>query len=376
MGVGITILTMLLVGSLRYGGHRPVKPVGSVLPPELSITAVGDLVMHLPVVNSAYNRQNGEFDFRPIFSEIRPWLSRADIAVGVLEAPLSGPERQYSGYPRFNSPYAIADAVKWAGLDLVFTAHNHAMDQGRDGLLKTLAYYDKIGLRHTGCRSRADQPNYLLYDCQGMRLAFLSYTTTTNGIPLPVGAKWLVNTYDEQSLGQTVRSAREAGADAVILAFHSGVEYQRKPPPEQQRLLKQLLKLGVDIILGSHVHVIEPVEWQAIRSGNRTRQCFIAYSLGNFLSNQQWRYSDCGLTVNLRLRKDPAVAHGVTIVAETHYPVWVRRDRTDDGRSRYRIERLTEPEPVVPATVGFERKRREVWEDTFELLKDWQPSNQ
>ena len=141
----ISLLLALVLFSTSF--DNAVYTTNGNIEPErdyLILTAVGDIVMHLPIVSSSYNPSRSEYDFRPIFTGVEPELSAADLTVGVLETQLSGAESKYTGYPRFNSPYTIADALQWAGFDLVFTAHNHALDQGTAGLMKTLSYLEKL----------------------------------------------------------------------------------------------------------------------------------------------------------------------------------------------------------------------------------------
>ena len=374
---GVLLLLCLFYGSASgYPLSDGPFPARNDQPPTITLTAVGDIVMHQSVIQSGYDPVRRTYDFRPIFAAIRPLLTQADLSVAVLESPLSGPERRYSGYPGFNSPYAIADAVQWAGVKLVFTAHNHALDQGGQGVLKTLAYYDRIGLRHTGSSSAPGQPRFQLIDCRGIRLAFLACTASTNGIPTPAGRDWLVDRLDLPRIAGDIAAAKKAGADAIVLALHSGVEYRRFPDRAKRQLFGRLLAMGVDILLGSHVHVIEPLEWQEIVAPDgRRRTCFIAYSLGNLLSNQRWRYSDCGLAVTLRLRKDPRYSHRIQILQVSRAPLWVRRTLRD-GRYQYLIQKLDGPKTAmataVPALSLNERARlREVWYDTEELLNGW-----
>lgn len=339
----------------------------------LTLSAVGDLVMHLPIVNSA-RKTDGTYDFRPIFTEVRPYLSRADIAVAVLETQLDAPNAEYSGYPRFNTPGAIADALIWSGIDLVFLAHNHSLDQGFDGIKQTIAYLERIGLAYTGCRSNPKAPRYRIIEKNRIKLAFFSYTTITNGISPPKGKEWAVNILDFQQIAADIAEARRAGSDGIIFALHAGVEYQRLPSPEQLLIVEKLLALGVDIILGSHVHVIQPLE--VTMAGGWTpgkrRVYFIAYSLGNFLSNQRQRYRDCGLMVNLRLAKEP-LWPGIRIANASYLPLWVYRFQERgqlhyrilmlDGGGVYRARFQKEPEIL--------RQLDEVKSDTDQLIKSW-----
>ena len=339
----------------------------------LTLNAVGDIVMHLPIVNSA-QKPDGSYDFRPIFKHMRPYLSQADLSVAVLETQLEAPGQKYSGYPCFNSPGAIADAIAWSGIDLVFLAHNHSMDQGFPGINQTIAYLDRIGLHHTGCNLNPQGPRYRILEKDQIRLAFFSYTTTTNGIPLPKGKDWAVNMLDYNRIAVDIQHAKRFGADGIVFALHTGIEYQREPTPEQLEIVEKLLALGVDIVLGSHVHVVQPIEvpiGESIVPG-RHRTYFIAYSLGNFLSNQRWRYSDCGIIVSLKLVKEPTWP-GIRIAGASYLPLWVYRYREkerlhyeiiplDDGGA-YRARFQKQPEILEHLD--------NVKKDTNDLICDW-----
>ena len=339
----------------------------------VSLTAVGDLVMHLPIINSCFQANDNTYDFRPVFSEIKPELERADFTVAVLEAPLAGPESTYTGYPSFNCPGAIAEALQWSGVDLVFLANNHCLDRGVAGLQKTMAYLDQIGLAHTGCNAAPAQKRYRMAEIRGVKLAFLSYTTSTNGIRLPAGKEWMVNMFDYARIAADIADARKNGADGIVFALHTGIEYQRYPSKEQQEMVQHLLALGVDVILGSHVHVIQPLELRTIfiPATQTTKNCFIAYSLGNFLSNQRWRYSDCGLIVHLNAEK-PSPKTAITITNENHRPIWVNRF-TKEGKLHYRIKLVNQNEQTADADLDAEDRARmaQVWEETAALMDEW-----
>jgi poly-gamma-glutamate capsule biosynthesis protein CapA/YwtB (metallophosphatase superfamily) len=371
----LVLLTAMLLW--RLGALSPIAN-GEPTATEITLLALGDLVVHAPIITSCYDSAAKNYDFRPIFAGMRAEISQADLAVTTLEIPISGPERKFTGYPTFNSPYSLADALQWSGFDLVFTASNHSLDQGFTGLQSTQAHLDRIGLAYAGSRRSTEQPRYRMIEVRGMKLAFFSYTTITNGINLPPGQEWALNRLDPKNLAPLaaeVKAARQAGADAVIMALHNGVEYQREPGPEEQRLFHNVLRLGVDIILGSHVHVIQPRESGVKTGPDGERAYYIVYSLGNLLSNQYWRYSDCGLGVTLRLSKRTD-GPGLIIKEDGYFPIWV--DRHDQkGRLRYRLLRLNGPEYTIPdpdLSLEDRARMRQVWQETEMLLSGWEKS--
>ena len=352
-----------------------VGVLGEITEPEtITLVAAGDVIMHSPIVDSAYNPTDKSYNFQSIFSGIKDYLSQGDITVAVLETPLNAPGKGYSGYPQFNAPGAIADAMKWSGIDLVFTAHNHSLDQGAAGVRSTMDYLDKIDLPQTGSRRSAVESGYKLVEVKDFKLAFFSVTTFTNGIPSPKGEEWLVNRLNFKSLALDIQQAREAGADAVILALHTGIEYERIPSTEQQQIVERLFDIGVDIVLGSHVHVIQPYELRTVfdQKSNTPSPRFVVYSLGNLLSNQRWRYSDCGLLLTFELQKTQDKT-GFTFKKITHQPIWVNR-YLNGGRYQFNILKAEGPvyngnDPAVDAAGKL--RIGEVWRETEELIVNW-----
>jgi poly-gamma-glutamate synthesis protein (capsule biosynthesis protein) len=199
-----------------------------------------------------------------------------------METPISPDGSNITGYPLFNAPPEIATALAGAGFDGCDTASNHTLDKGADGVTATLDVLDAAGLRHTGSfRTEADAANGggVVYESQGVKVGHLAYTTDTNGIPLPAGKPWIVNLIDPAKILADAAALKAAGADIVVLSLHWGAEYQAQPTPTQQQLARQLLASpDVDLILGDHVHVIQPTE----KIGDK----YVVYGMGNFLSNQ------------------------------------------------------------------------------------------
>lgn len=384
--VVIVILIVFLFSVITLAAiyHQPLtssngSPVTTqtTTPPSVTLVAAGDIIMHTPIVKSAYNQVTKTYNFDPIFTEVKDIFSAADFATAVLETPLEAPGREYTGYPTFNAPGSITDSLKKIGIDLVFTAHNHSIDKGIPGITSTVNYLNQIDLPQTGLRVNESDPRYYFKSINGINLAFFSYTTSTNGIRVPPGKEWMLNTLNYNNidlLAEEIKKVKAAGADAVILALHTGTEYQRIPSAEQHQTINKLIEIGVDIILGSHVHVIQPYEFREYTDSNgNKRRCFIAYSLGNFLSNQQWRYSDCGLILTLKLVKDPAKP-GIIIDEISHLPIWVNRYLAD-GKYQYRLLKVTGPSYSGNDPAMTPEKRRqytEVWNDTQQLLQSWQ----
>ena len=275
---------------------------------------MGDIMGHMPQVDAA-RQSDGSYDFSALFRYVKPLIEQADLAVVNLETTLSA-EPPYSGYPRFRSPAALAKAMSDAGVDVVLTANNHALDCGAEGVRATLRALDDCGLMHTGTYVDGMHCSPLLVDCQGVQVAILNYTFSTNGIALPEGVG--VNMIDRERIAADLREC--SSADVRVVCMHWGVEYAVTPNREQRRLASWLRDRGADVIVGSHPHTVQRVECDG--------ESAVIYSLGNFVSNQRMEGTDEGIMVEVEccLRRGN---HCADSVADTDYrvnilPIWVR----------------------------------------------------
>jgi capsule synthesis protein PGA_cap len=261
--------------ALAPNGHGAPEPSASV-EQTFDIVASGDLLIHGPVWQRAAALGHGHYDFRPLLARVRPIVRDAALAICHVETPMgAGP---VSGYPVFNSPRELAAAIKWTGWDVCSTASNHSADRGQTGIATTLHALDAVGVRHTGSfRSPAEARRIVIVPVRGLRVAFLSYTYGTNGIPVP--HPWSVNLISTTKVMADARRARRRGANLVIANFHWGNEYVHQPNTQQRDLARYLLGHHVvDAIVGQHVHVVQPIRRMSGR--------FVVFGEGNLLSNQ------------------------------------------------------------------------------------------
>jgi poly-gamma-glutamate capsule biosynthesis protein CapA/YwtB (metallophosphatase superfamily) len=246
------------------------------------LLASGDVLPHRSVVERAraYGARSGRrYDFRPMFAAIRPIVSAADLAVCHLETPLSPSGRQLSGYPAFNAPPQLAAAIRHAGYDACSTASNHSLDRGAPGVAGTLRVLDKAGLRHAGMARRPREARPTILTVRGIRVALLSYTYGLNGFRLPRGRPWLVNLLSPSRILADAKAARRAGSQFTVVFLHWGQEYRPAPTQAQRELARKLLAdPSVDLIVGHHAHVVQPVR--------RIHGKWVAFGLGNSLSAQ------------------------------------------------------------------------------------------
>jgi poly-gamma-glutamate capsule biosynthesis protein CapA/YwtB (metallophosphatase superfamily) len=249
--------------------------------PDATVTllAVGDLMVHKAQLSAAYS--HGVYDFVPAFKAVAARIPAADIAAGNFETTLrtSG----FTGYPCFRSPTAFARALKSAGFDVLTTANNHTLDGGATGVRYTSDYLTRIGIAHTG--SNGSGATYVQHD--GVKIAFLAFTYGTNGIRSPFPAA--VNRLDMGAVKRTIAKAR-LKADLVIVVPHFGSEYVRTPEAATKAKARAMIDAGADLVLGSHPHVVRPVE--------KYKGHYIVYSMGNFISAMTNTYTDLGIMVS------------------------------------------------------------------------------
>ena len=253
---------------------------------KVSMSVIGDIMCHNSQYNDAY--KNGEYDFSYVFDDIKEHIETADLAIGNLETTFAGKDRGYASYPTFNTPEILAQDLKELGIDVVSTANNHSLDTGYKGIESTIDYLDEAGILHTGTyKSVEDQENIVIKDVNGLKFAFLAYTYGTNGIPVPSGREYCINLIDKELIKRHLDLAKNLKPDVICVNMHWGIEYQNSPNAEQEELANFLFENGVDIILGSHPHVLQKMESKEILLSNgELKNGFVIYSLGNFMSGQ------------------------------------------------------------------------------------------
>ncbi|MBC8173736.1 MAG: CapA family protein [Chitinophagales bacterium] len=289
----------------------------------ITISAVGDLMCH----SSQYKYTHVEadsFDFLPSFEKVLPWLQKPDLLAGNLETTLAGTKIPYSGYPRFNTPDDYAEALKKAGFDFIITANNHSNDTGEKGILRTIQILKENNLSQTGTfTSQKDRDSIRILDVKGIKIGMIAFTYSTNGIDITPGKPWLVNYCDSALIKNDIFLAREAGAEIVVVFYHFGNEYERIPGPYQNNFVNWAIENGADIIIGSHPHVIQPVNFFKTRSATLDTG-FVAYSLGNFISNQRDNFADEGIIINVHISKNMHTKQ-IKIDYVDYVPTWVYR---------------------------------------------------
>lgn len=291
-----------------------------------TMTAIGDVMCHNTQYWDAYDKASDTYDFSYVFDDINYYTKIADISIGSLETTFAGSERGYSNYPTFNSPDALAYALKNIGLDVISTAGNHALDTGFSGLSRTIDVLDDADIAHLGTyKTQEDQDTILFKYVKGIKIAFINYTYGTNGIPVPSGKEFCVNLIDKDLIKKHIDLAKSQNADIIVACMHWGTEYRTTPDSTQTKLADFLFQNGVDIILGNHPHVLEPMEKRTVTlEDGTTKDGFVIYALGNFICDQNAENTRNSIILNLTITKH--VDGKITIDKANYVPIYMYKD--------------------------------------------------
>ncbi len=300
--------------------------VEEVIPEDITInmTVAGDILCHNTNFWDAYVAELDDYDFSYSFEDIKKYFDNADVAIGVLETNFAGRDIGYTNYPLFNSPEHLATDLKELGFDILGTANNHCLDKGFSGMVSTLEELDKVGIDHMGTyATEEDSKEYLIKDVKGIKMAFLTYTYGTNGIPIPTGKEFSVNITDKEKILADLENVKKENVDVICVNMHWGDEYSLKPNSNQKDLADFLFENGVDLILGSHTHCLEPMEKRTITmEDGTTKDGFIIYSLGNFMSGQKHENSRQSVILDIQLTKN-GETNKISVDSVTYTPIYM-----------------------------------------------------
>lgn len=342
-----------------------------------TVASMGDLLMHLPVVNTT-RQEDGTYDFSSVFRYVKPYLESCDYALANLETTLGGSSIPYSGEPLLNSPDDLIDGVKDAGFDMLLTANNHASDTHTAGLLRTVEQVRARGIVALGTQLSRDEPKFEIVELNGIKIGMACYTYATgqtgDGRPRlngnsPVEKAGIVNYFLPSSpdkfyseVEALLETMRQEGAEATMLFLHWGIEYQTAEKPQQREMAQKLCNLGVDVIVGSHPHVVEPVA--LVESTlDPSHKTVVMYSLGNAVSNQRTGFSSQfpdGYTEDGALAAVTFEKYSdgrVYVSGADLIPTWVNLHTNQDKKKEYNI-------------LPLDQAKEEQWKELFELTDD------
>lgn len=361
----VAILVMILVFTVTFGTYYLIKNDKKVnenntpkqvaegkeeieeekVPDDITInmTVTGDVLCHNTNFWDAYDASTDSYDFSYVFEDIEKYFSSADIAVGTIETSFAGKEAGYSNYPTFNSPEELATDLKELGYDVMAMATNHCLDKGYKGLVSTIEELDKAGIKHIGTyKSEEDSKEILIQDVKGIKMAFLNYTYGTNGIPIPTGKEYSVNLIDKDKIKADIEKAKKLNADVICVNMHWGEEYRQTATPEQEELADFLFQNGVDLILGSHTHCLEPMEKRTVTLADETKKDgFVIYSLGNFMSGQNANYTRQSVILDIQLTKK-GKDNSISIDTVKYTPIYMYNIYAGKSMNRFKIMDIEE----------------------------------
>ena len=311
------------------------------------IRATGDIMFHPSQLDGAYDYTTDTYDFENSFKAIRDIIREADISIANFEGTTAGNEiYAYQGYPLFNAPDEALDAIKNAGFDILSTANNHSLDTRKAGIIRTIEQIKARGMEPIGTFKEKPETRVLIKDVKGIKFAFLSYTEMVNGLEsvlAPEDLDAMVNIIDETKMKEDIAYAKDNNADVIIAFLHWGDEYSRVQAQRQEILADMLFRSGVDIILGSHPHVIQPT--QTLDYDGKTK--FVAYSMGNFISNQRVetlvpygltehvsKYTEDGIIIDIEIEKKGSTKE-VSIENINYIPLWVYKGVKENGTAEH-----------------------------------------
>lgn len=312
----LVIIIFLLTFFESYSQYHPFIYPDTT---RLRMVFAGDMMGHMPQITAAYNDSTKTYDYKPVFEYVKQYITDADIAVVNLEVTLAG--EPYSGYPQFSSPDALAENLRDVGFDMLITANNHSIDRGKKGLERTIDVIDSAHIPHTGTfKDSADKQknNPLFIEKNKIKVAFVNYTYGTNG--LKVQSPNLVNYIDTVNIRKDIEACKTQKSDFIVVTIHWGLEYERYSNYSQLSIAEFARKCGANAVIGSHPHVIQPIE-RLYDAWDSTTYFPVVFSLGNFVSNQRERYKDGGLIFALVIEKT-----NTTVLKSCSFlPVWVFR---------------------------------------------------
>jgi poly-gamma-glutamate synthesis protein (capsule biosynthesis protein) len=357
----LIMLCMIMFHSCKGDDSNPGTSQDSLsVDSTITLIFAGDMMSHMPMVKAAYNPQTKRHEYEHWFQFLKDTIASADLAIANLETPLGG--EPYSGYPMFSAPDSFAEDLKKVGFDILVTANNHTVDKGRKGLERTLSVLDSLKIAHTGSfRTDKERDSFtpLIQEIKGVKIAILSYTYGTNGIPVPKPN--VVNLIDHAQMEKDINKARSLGAQIVIPVIHWGVEYQTYEHPSQVKTAEFLVSKGVDAIIGMHPHVVQPNKY--IKT--KTDSIPVAYSLGNVVANMRDRYKDGGILIHLTLKQ---VNGKPRIVGFEDIPFWVWKGSSKEVKGIHGFYIIPESKiSILP--VGEAKKAKVFFDDTRKILK-------
>ena len=305
---------------------------------KVTLIAVGDVMMHDTEMKAGYDAKTDTYSFDDLFINIKPFLS-GDIVYANLETPVAGKELKYGGYPNFNAPNELLDALKNSYFTHLSLANNHALDRGAVGLSNTVKNVENLNFVALGARNDNSKNNFEITEINGVRFGFLSYTYGTNGLKLSDENSYMLSYINKVQIKKDIIDLKSKGVDVTIATFHFGEEYRLTENEYQKDIASFACANGADMVLGAHPHVLQPIVYL------NDNKCLVAYSLGNFVSGMSSEYKDLGGVLKVEITKKDDVIEMVPDFMGT----WVKRSTDANGMKTFTVVPL--PKDKIPDTI-------------------------
>ena len=320
----------------------------------ISVLGAGDVLMHMEQVYSGYDSKTNTYNYDNFFTYVKNYVSTSDLAICNSETTYLGKGHNFSGYPKFNSPKEILNSIKNAGFDMVCSTHNHINDMGDKGIESTAKLIKEAGLDLLGIKNTVKDKNYIVKDIKGVKIGITNYTYSTidkngyryiNGLTLSKEMETKINLFSDSNIENDLNNMKSTydnmikdGAEFTIFYIHWGNEYQLQPSAQQEKLAGMLNSIGVNVIFGSHPHVVQPI--RTLKNDTNGNETLVCYSLGNFISNQRFETmgnikSEDGLMVKLFITKDSN--NKLKLTSYETEPTWVYKYVNASGKTVYNI---------------------------------------
>ena len=342
----MTMILFLIAIFINYGEGINIAEAFEIKTRKtINIVAVGNILVHYDQIMAAYSSETYKYEFYENFKYIKQYIEEADVAYCNIESSYGGESLGYSGYPRFNSPESMLNALKDTGFDLVNAASDNILDSLDEGYFNTIDNLEKAGLKYTGIKKDSNGIDYIIEKIDGVRVGFTSYTFDDSFIGSKSEVVNLINTYSYNDLDNSllkieskINEMKENGVKFIIVGTHWGDEFSIEPNDTQKYIAERLNSYGVDVILGSHPNVIEPIE--TIVNEESKHSTLVVYSMGNFISNQRQetmgnRLCEDGIILNLEIGKK--LNGDVELVSYDYIPTWTYKYKDSNGQNNYYI---------------------------------------
>lgn len=357
----IGVVVSLVVKSLKTKDDKKHDNVNSSKatsssyePSTATVVNMGDMMVHSTQLDGARISSDGTYDFSAFYKYVSPYFKKADLAVANLEVTFGSTQSgKYSGYPAFNTPDILADNLWDSGIRLLLTANNHCYDTGLFGLKRTVNIVKEKGFSFTGTRESADQPTYTVNNVNGIKIGSVCYTyenkcdvagrKSINGAVISTEANDLINSFSYNNIDSfyenaknTISEMKKDGAEFIVFYMHWGEEYQLKQNVWQDTISQKLCNLGVDLIIGGHPHVIQPIKYLTSEDSQNNTVC--VYSMGNAISNQRQElmspecttgHTEDGMLFYYTVERDSK--GNVALTSVDIIPTWVNKYRGGSG---------------------------------------------